>query len=127
MLGKVQLRSVFVNPEYSHGLPSRSCLLPATPLFREVIAAVAGSAGHPTVSRRIRLLMDLLLEELTEEFATPLHLPTPRDHRLARICMHIQEHLDDMKTLQEWAKELGYDQRTLHRLFMQEQIGRAHV
>src|SRR3546814_12657599 len=51
MLGKVQLRSVFVNPEYSHGLPSRSCLLPATPLFREVIAAVAGSAGHPTVSR----------------------------------------------------------------------------
>ncbi|HEY9572044.1 MAG TPA: AraC family transcriptional regulator, partial [Pusillimonas sp.] len=81
---------------------------------------VAGSAGHPTVSRRIRLLMDLLLEELTEEFATPLHLPTPRDHRLARICMHIQEHLDDMKTLQEWAKELGYDQRTLHRLFMQE-------
>src|SRR3546814_6214821 len=73
MLGKVQLRSVFVNPEYSHGLPSRSCLLPATPLFREVIAAVAGSAGHPTVSRRIRLLMDLLLEELTEEFATPLH------------------------------------------------------
>src|SRR3546814_16316462 len=51
MLGKVQLRSVFVNPEYSHGLPSRSCLLPATPLFREVIAAVAGSAGHPTVSQ----------------------------------------------------------------------------
>src|SRR3546814_80289 len=36
------------------------------------------------------------------------------------LCMHIQEHLDDMKTLQEWAKELGYDQRTLHRLFMQE-------
>src|SRR3546814_10853476 len=49
-----------------------------------------------------------------------LHMPTPREKRLARNGMHIQEHLDDMKTLQEWAKELGYDQRTLHRLFMQE-------
>ncbi|MFW7343030.1 helix-turn-helix transcriptional regulator [Pollutimonas sp. H1-120] len=120
MLGKVRLRSVFVNPEYLHGLPPRSCLLPATPLFREVITAVAGSTSIALASRRTRLLMDLLLEELTEESVTPLHLPAPRDHRLARICTHIQEHLDDMKTLREWSKELGYDQRTLHRLFMQE-------
>src|SRR3546814_20664128 len=86
MLGKVQLRSVFVNPEYSHGLPSRSCLLPATPLFREVLAAVAGSAGPQTVSRRNRIFMDLLPEALNEYFANSLHLPTPRDHRLASNC-----------------------------------------
>ncbi|UYO94602.1 AraC family transcriptional regulator [Pollutimonas sp. M17] len=120
MLGKVRLRSVFVNPQYPHGLPERSCLLPATPLFREVITEVAGSTSKALLNRRTRLLMDLLLEELTEEPATPLHLPAPRDHRLARICTHIQEHLDDMKTLREWSKELGYDQRTLHRLFIQE-------
>jgi AraC-like DNA-binding protein len=120
MLGKVKLRSVFVNPEYSHGMPVRSCLIPVSPLFREVIAAVALSTSRTAPSRRIRLLMDLLLEEVSEEAALPLHLPSPRDYRLARICTHIQEHLDDTKTLQEWAKELGYDQRTLHRLFIQE-------
>lgn len=126
MLGKVRMRSVFVNPDYSHGLPTRSCLLPVTPLFREVIAAVAAASATSAPSRRTRLLMDLLLEEVTEESAMPLHLPAPRDHRLARICTHIQEHLDDMKTLHEWARELGYDQRTLHRLFMQE-LGMSFV
>ncbi|NYT44460.1 helix-turn-helix transcriptional regulator [Alcaligenaceae bacterium] len=126
MLGKVQLRSVFVNPEYSHGLPTRSCLLPVTPLFRELIAAVATSSPSDARSRRTRLLMDLLLEEVSQDCGLPLHLPTPRDHRLATICTHIQEHLDDMKTLHEWAKDLGYDQRTLHRLFMSE-LGMSFV
>jgi AraC-like DNA-binding protein len=64
--------------------------------------------------------MDLLLEQINEASALPLHLPAPRDHRLARICTHIQEHLDDTKTLREWALDLGYDQRTLHRLFVRE-------
>lgn len=120
MLGKVRLRSVFVNPNFTHGLPERSCLMPISPLFREVISEVAASSGKNIDSRRTRLLMELLLEEATREAVFPLHLPSPRDRRLAQICMHIQEHLDDMKTLQEWAKDLGYDQRTLHRLFVHE-------
>lgn len=120
MLGKVRLRSVFVNPAFSHGLPEQSCMLPVSPLFREVIAAVASASFSAMPSRRIKLLMNLLLEEVNQQSALPLHLPTPRDHRLATICMHIQEHLDDMKTLKEWSKDLGYDQRTLHRLFIHE-------
>src|SRR5690606_33602216 len=122
MLGKVQLRSVFVSPDYSPRLPRRSCLLPATSLFREVLIAVASTGASGSNTRRTRLLMDLLLEEVHEDAAVPVDLPVPRDPRLARICTHIQEHLDDMKTLREWAEELGYDQRTLHRLFIQEQI-----
>ncbi|NYT60054.1 helix-turn-helix transcriptional regulator [Alcaligenaceae bacterium] len=120
MLGKVRLRSVFVNPAFSHGLPARSCMLPVSPLFREIIAAVATAGFSAVPSRRIKLLMNLLLEEVSEESGLPLHLPTPKDHRLAIICTHIQEHLDDVKTLNEWSRDLGYDQRTLHRLFMQE-------
>jgi AraC-like DNA-binding protein len=120
MLGKVQLRSVFVHPSSSHGLPEKSCLLPASPLFREVMAEVATSSSYSTASKRTRLLMELLLEEVNGHSNTPIRLPAPRDHRLAMICTHIQEHLDDMKSLQEWAKELGYDERTLHRLFIQE-------
>lgn len=120
MLGKVRLRSVFVNPNAAHGLPARSCLLPVSPLLRELIAATAVSSMGGRPNRRAQLLMALLLEEIQQDTAFPLHLPAPRDYRLARICTHIQEHLDDMKTLQEWARELGYDQRTLHRLFIHE-------
>lgn len=120
MLGKVRLRSVFVNPAFSHGLPEQSCMLPVSPLFREIIAAVADTSFSAIPSRRVKLLMNLLLEEVSEESGLPLHLPTPKDHRLAIICTHIQEHLDGMKTLKEWSRDLGYDQRTLHRLFMHE-------
>src|SRR5690606_5346104 len=120
MLGKVRLRSVFVNPAFSHGLPEQSCMLPVSPLFREIIAAVADTSFRAIPSRRVKLLVYLLLEEVSEESGLPLHLPTPKDHRLAIICTHIQEHLDGMKTLKEWSRDLGYDQRTLHRLFMHE-------
>jgi AraC-like DNA-binding protein len=120
MLGKVQLRSVFLHPSSAHGLPDKSCLLPASPLFREVMAEVATSPLHRTSSKRTRLLIELLLEEVQGHTNAPIRLPAPRDHRLATICTHIQEHLDDMKSLHEWSKELGYDERTLHRLFIQE-------
>ncbi|RTZ44657.1 AraC family transcriptional regulator [Candidimonas sp. SYP-B2681] len=120
MLGKVQLRSVFVNPEFQPDLPAQSYMLSVSPLFRELISAVAAAPAQTVSCPRITLLMDLLLEQINGSSALPLHLPTPRDHRLARICTHIQEHLDDTKTLQEWAMDLGYDQRTLHRLFVHE-------
>lgn len=120
MLGKVQLRSVFINPGFWPGLPTESRILSVSPLFREVIIAVAVMPARPKPCQRTMLLMDLLLEEVNRGSTLPLHLPVPRDHRLARICTHIQEHLDDMTTLQEWARDLGYDQRTLHRLFVQE-------
>ena len=120
MLGKVRLRSVFVNPAFAHGLPEKSCMLPVSPLFREVIAVLASAGYTGMPDRRVMLLMSLLLEEVNQELVLPLYLPTPRDTRLASICTHIQEHLDDMKTLKEWSKDLGYDQRTLHRLFVSE-------
>lgn len=120
MLGKVRLRSVFINRGYLHGLPAHSCTLPVSSLFREIVCAVAAAPMSGRSCRRTMLLMELLLEEVTRHADLPLHLPTPHDHRLAAICTHIQEHLDDTKTLQEWAKDLGYDQRTLHRLFVQE-------
>src|SRR5690606_33921709 len=79
MLGKVRLRSVFVNPEFSHGLPEKSCMLPVSSLFREVIAVLAGASYTSMPGRRIKLLMNLLLEEVNQELALPLYLPTPRD------------------------------------------------
>ncbi|WP_353151834.1 helix-turn-helix transcriptional regulator [Pollutimonas bauzanensis] len=120
MLGKVQLRSVFINPDVFPGFPTDSRMLSVSPLFREVITAMAITPVRAKPCRRTLLLIDLLLEEVNGYSDLPLHLPVPRDHRLARICSHIQEHLDDMTTLQEWSRDLGYDQRTLHRLFVRE-------
>lgn len=126
MLGKVQLRSVFINSGFLRGLPMKSRTLPVSPLFREIVCAVAAEPSRDESCRRTMLLMELLLEDIARHADSPQRLPTPHDYRLATICTHIQEHLDDTKTLQEWARDLGYDQRTLHRLFVQE-LGMSFV
>lgn len=119
MLGKVRLRSLYLNSACSDQLPKHSCMLRVTSLTRELLSETAMAAG-PTPDRRSRLLVEALLEELRHNGGGEPDLPAPRDPRLVRICTHIQQHLDDTKTLQEWAKELGCDPRTLYRLFVQE-------
>ena len=126
MYGDVSLCSVLVNPNFALGLPMSSCVLAVSPFFRETISAVMDECAAPTSSRRAILLAELLIDELTRRPELPLYLPVPRDARLATICNHIQTCFDDMKPLGVWAKELGCDERTLHRLFMRE-LGMSFV
>ena len=119
MLGKVALRSLYLNADHMHGVPGQSCMLRVTPLMRELISeAAAGSANRG--DKRARLLVAALLEEFRYIGPGKAQLLAPRDPRLVRICTHIQQNLDDSKTLQEWSAELGCDTRTLYRLFVQE-------
>ncbi|NGR09308.1 helix-turn-helix transcriptional regulator [bacterium SGD-2] len=119
MLGKVSLRSLYLNPASTDQLPDRSCLLRVTPLMRELISETALISG-PVPDRRAQVLVAALLEEFRHNGEGMAQLNAPRDPRLVRICTHIQQHLDDNTTLQEWAEELGCDPRTLYRLFVQE-------
>jgi len=119
MLGKVRLRSLYLNPHYIEGAPERSAMLAATPLIRELICEAAMASDRQT-DRRTRSLIAALLEEFRYSSAGMAKFRAPRDPRLVRICTHIQQHLDDPKTLQEWAFELRCDPRSLHVLFVQE-------
>lgn len=119
MLGKVRLRSLYLNLESVQEISERSCMLHVTPLMRELIAEAAALSTR-TGERRVRLLIAALLEEMRHNNIGAPQLPAPRDPRLVRICSHIQQQLDDTKTLQDWALELGCDPRTLYRLFVQE-------
>src|SRR5690554_7283817 len=92
---------------------------------RELISEVA-DLWSPQEDSRVALLLAALIEEMRHSNVGKSHLPAPRDPRLVRICTHIQQQLDDAKTLQEWALELGCDPRTLHRLFVQE-LGMSFV
>ena len=119
MLGKVCLRTLYLNTDSAGELPPRSCALRVTRLMQELISESALCAGSAP-DRRVRLLIAALLEEFRHSGEQAMELPAPRDSRLVRICTHIQQHLDDTKTLQEWAREIGCDPRTLYRLFVQE-------
>ena len=125
ILGKVRLRSLYLDLERVDHLFAQCRMLHATPLLRELISQVA-ALWSPSVDQRVLLLLAALLEELRHGNVGKPQLPAPRDPRLVRICTHIQQQLDDAKTLQEWALELGCDPRTLHRLFVQE-LGMSFV
>lgn len=119
MLGKVSLRTLYLNPTGCGRLPSRSGMMRASRLTQELIAEAAVSVS-PLPDRRVSLLTATLLEELCHNGTGMPETRAPRDSRLVRICTHIQQYLDDNKTLQEWAAEVGCDTRTLYRLFIQE-------
>ncbi len=125
MLGKVCLRTLYLNTGSAGALPPRSCALRVTRLMQELISESALCAGAAP-DRRVRLLIAALLEELRHSGDKARELPAPNDPRLVRICTHVQQHLDDTKTLQEWANEIGCDPRTLYRLFVNE-LGMAFV
>ena len=48
----------------------------------------------------------------------PLHLPQPSEPRLARICRAIVRHPERQDGAADWARALGVDPKTVHRLFL---------
>ncbi len=50
----------------------------------------------------------------------PLHLPMPRDPRLARICARIVAEPSDETSVEEWSRSVGASERTIIRLFPEE-------
>lgn len=126
MVGQVRLQTVWIDPAMASGLPEKSCVLAVSRLFREIFSAVVDAPAKVIPTRRRLLLTELLLEEICAQPEPLFDLPAPGDPRLAAICVHIQQHLDDTKTLGSWAKDLDCDERTLHRLFIQE-VGMSFV
>lgn len=118
----VQAHEIELGPEFSRQLPAESHLYRVTPLLRELLQSVVSvTARIDTVDSRSALLLDLLMEaRVWADGASPQCLGLPSDARVAMICDYIRNNLDTPKTLQEWARELNNDPRTLHRLFVQE-------
>ncbi|NYT64576.1 helix-turn-helix transcriptional regulator [Alcaligenaceae bacterium] len=125
-LGRVRTRTITLLPVATPSLPSRSCMIHVTPLLRELLNVLDDAPGRDACNHRNQLLTELLLEEMGRPCSLPLSLPLPRDPRVARICTYIQENLDENKSLQAWALEMGLHSRTLHRLFVKE-VGMSFV
>jgi len=119
-LGEVRMRSLFVRPDAAPLLADRPQVVGISSLLRELIqAAMAVPIPYAADSRGGRL-MRLLLDELHALPVLPMHLPNPTDARLKRICTHIHRHPDDASTLDDWARRLDVNVKTLQRLFVRD-------
>ncbi|GAA1668946.1 helix-turn-helix transcriptional regulator [Nonomuraea maheshkhaliensis] len=112
----------------------RPAVLVVRPLLRELIIAYTDPTGTPPSTgpstgpscgregegeERERLL-GVLLDQLRRAPEQPLHLPAPKDSRLAAVCALLHRDPADNSTLDQFAARCGTSGRTLARLFRAE-------
>ncbi|MEW9548611.1 helix-turn-helix transcriptional regulator [Nonomuraea sp. NPDC050783] len=119
----------------------RPAVLAVDPLLRELIVAYTGepapspagggtgnegTGNEGTGNGRTRdgaerdRLLAVLLDRLRRAPEQPLHLPAPRDPRLAAVCAALHRDPADRRTLAALAAGTGASERTLTRLFHRE-------
>ncbi|GAA4041008.1 AraC family transcriptional regulator [Nonomuraea soli] len=109
----------------------RPAVLSVDPLLRELILAYtdsdtdsdtdtatgSGSAFEGPQRDRLRAV---LLDRLHLAPRQPVHLPSPADPRLARLCRLLHDDPADERTLDELGRVAGASGRTLARLFRRD-------
>ncbi|HLU71904.1 MAG TPA: AraC family transcriptional regulator [Nonomuraea sp.] len=93
----------------------RPAVLAVAPLLRELIIAYTDEPEPGDDAERERLLA-VLLDRLRRAPEQALHLPTPRDPRLAAVCAALHADPADPRTLARHAAAAGTSDRTLARL-----------
>lgn len=120
MLGKVQMRSLYLEPDAISGMPE-DCVVVKIPAFMQGLMREAldlppdyeeGSRGNA--------LMELLMHELRRLPALPLGLILPRHEALQALCRKFLAAPTPHATIDEWAASLGMSRRAFTRLFRQE-------
>jgi len=119
--GVVAMRTLYIDRAAAAALPQRCGVVEVLPLLRELIlAATEQDPGRADPSGRYPLLEQLILHELATLPVMPLHLPLPRDKRLAAICTALLAAPETNDTLDDWADRVGASRRTLARHFQVE-------
>lgn len=114
----VSMRSLYLRDDVSSTVSTDCKVVQVTPLLRELIVRLV-SAEHQSETQLERL-MSVLVDELQMLRSPPLHLPTPRDPRLRRICDELVNDIADNRELEMWSRKAGASTRTLARLFKKE-------
>ncbi len=118
--GPLSMRSLYVHPDASGGLPVECCVTAPEPFLRELIVKVADLAQQSDTQDSYVRLVGVVLDELRGLKPAPLHLPLPRDPRLKSITDSLMAKPGDNRDLSAWGKRAGASGRTLARLFRRE-------
>jgi AraC-like DNA-binding protein/mannose-6-phosphate isomerase-like protein (cupin superfamily) len=114
------MRTLYIHPSATRGLPASCCVVTVPPLLRELILH---ATSLPTAYREDgpeARLMAVIPDQLRRLRPEPLHLPIPADRRLRSITEALQSQPADGRALADWARTAGASERTLARLFKQE-------
>jgi AraC-like DNA-binding protein len=120
MVGHVRMRTVYVDPNASPGLPAPCAVVAVSQLLSALIVEAVNVRLPYTQDSRDGRLMRLLIDEIVQMPTLPLNLPYPSDPRLRVIHDRIMKTPDDPSTAADWARTFRIDPRTIHRLFVRD-------
>jgi AraC-like DNA-binding protein len=118
----VYIRTIYFAPEVTvNKVFEQSCVFPASALLKEMITYT--ERWHkllvPDDEERdfLQALQSILPAAMVS--ATPVYLPTTAHDKLAPVLDYIQHHLHEKVSVEDVARQFGYSQRTLTRVFQQ--------
>ena len=118
--GDVTMRTVFVEPDARPGLPKSCEVIEVSAFLREAIVTATRIPLDYELGGRDQRVMELILDEIEAAPRLHLHVPVPRDSRLAQLCERLIADPSSSATLEGLAAEIHVSGRTLARMFHRE-------
>jgi len=116
----LSMRAVKIEPDAVPGLPEQCCVVAVSPLLRELILAAVGFSDSYDQEGADGRLAQVLLDQIRDLPAAPLHLPLLHDRRLKRVESALQSNPADSLSANDWAAWAGVSPRTFSRLFQRD-------
>lgn len=117
--GETDVRLLRVPVALAGWLPAEPAVFVASALLREACLALVRD-DEPAGSPRARLLLEVVIAELTRAAQEPLRLPEPGDPRLKAVTDLLHADPASPATLAELGHRTGSSERSLSRLFGSE-------
>lgn len=120
MRGRVEIRTLYIDPEHCGNLPRHAAIVEVSRLLRELILAALEEPPDYADDSRGGIIARLILTELGRLRHQSLTVPMPRDPRALRVARPLIGNCAIDLDLDGWAERAGASRRTLARLFRGE-------
>jgi AraC-like DNA-binding protein len=101
-------------------LPTGIAAFNSNRLVLEILRRLADLTNSPERSAAEANLIRVLFDEIQRATDQPLELQMPIDRRLREMATDILQHLDEHRTLEDWAAMTGIPKRSILRRFKDE-------
>lgn len=120
MVGAQSGWGVIVAPEAARHLPDHPAVFGISEVMRALVRRAVCWEEKVHLQPAQERLMEVLLDEMVQAPQERLHLPMPREERLARIARALFDAPDDPRGLEAWAAWGGVSPRSLRRMMLAE-------
>ncbi|NTF33785.1 AraC family transcriptional regulator [Rhizobium skierniewicense] len=118
MISEVEMHSVYVHRDVI--ITDRPRVVEVTALAGNLIEELVQDDVKRSATRRRELVMELLMDEISQLPEKPLGLPFPSHPHIAALCRHFLSAPAANTSIDDWALALGMSRRTFTRLFRAE-------